>query len=470
MKQISKNIWEIPKTGKMNVPARVFASEKILTLIKKDNTLKQVKNVASLPGIVGYSLAMPDAHQGYGFSIGGVAAFDLKKGIISPGGVGYDINCGVRLLSSNLTLEDTKDKIQEILHQISRDVPRGVGRGSKNRISKEDLNEIILTGAKWATKNNFGTKEDLEKTESQGCLTNANPKNISQRALARGANQLGTMGAGNHFIDLLTVNKIYDKKTAKEFGIKKENQIMVLIHTGSRGLGHQVASDYIQSMEKENLIKNLPDRELACAPINSEIGQKYFSAMNGAANFAFANRQMIAHYVRKSFTQIFPKSKLTQVYDIAHNIAKIEERIIDKKKQEVCVHRKGATRSLGPNNPEIPKVYRKTGQPIIIPGSMGTPSFLLVGTKKAEEISLASTAHGSGRVMSRTKALQTITYEKLEKQMKEKDIVLSSVTQKSAIQEAPEVYKDSEEVVQVSHDLGIGKLVARMKPVGVLIG
>jgi len=468
IKKISDIQWEIPKQGAMKVPAIVFASEKLLNDMKKDITLKQIMNVATLPGIIKNAIALPDAHQGYGFPIGGVAAFDIEKGIISPGGVGYDINCGVRLLSTNIPLAEFMKKRKEILQDIFRTVPSGVGRGGE-AYSKEDIIEVMKNGAEWAVKKGFGTKEDLSHTEENGKMKNANPKDVSQKAISRGLPQLGTLGAGNHFLEIEKIDAIYDERIAKEFGLNKEN-ITIMIHCGSRGLGHQIASDYIRLMEKEYGFANLPDRELINAPINSDLGQKYLSAMNCAVNFAFANRQMIMHHVRSVFKKHFPKAEISLVYDVCHNIAKIEEHIVNGKKMTLCIHRKGATRSFGPGRKEIPEKYRNIGQPVLIPGSMGTASYVLVGTKKAEEVTFGSTAHGSGRVESRTKAKRELTLGQVEKELKQKDILLETLSKKAILEEAPEAYKDIDEVVKVSHEAGIGNLVARLVPIAVMKG
>lgn len=468
VKKISDCEWEISKSGKMNVPVRIFASEKLLNDMKKDITLEQIKNVAMLPGIVKNAIALPDAHQGYGFCIGGVAAFNLDKGIISPGGVGYDINCGVRLLSTNIKVEDFMKKRKEILHSIFRAVPSGVGVGGK-RYSREELLEVLQNGSEWAVKQGFGTKEDLEHTEENGKMKPANPDDVSQRAIARGLPQLGTLGSGNHFLEIQKVDKIFDEEIAKKFGIEKDN-ITIMVHCGSRGLGHQVASDYIKLMEDEYGWKDLPDRELINAPIKSELGKKYLSAMNCAVNFAFANRQMIMNHVREQIKHYFPKAKVELVYDVCHNIAKIEEHNVDGKKMELCVHRKGATRSFGPGRKEIPQDYRKIGQPVLIPGSMGTASYVLVGTKKAEEVSFGSTAHGAGRVESRTQARRETTGEQVRAELEAKDIMVEAGSYKGLVEEAPESYKDVDEVVRVSHEAGIGNLVARLVPLAVMKG
>jgi tRNA-splicing ligase RtcB len=468
LKKISENEWEIPKIGKMKVPALIFSSFKLLEDIKKDKALEQIKNVACLPGIVGSSLAMPDCHQGYGFPIGGVAAFDIDSGIISPGGVGYDINCGVRLLATNISVFDFMKKRKEILHAIFRTVPSGVGVGGK-RYSREELLEVLEKGAEWAVENKMGTREDLKHCEENGKISPADTRDVSQRAIARGLPQLGTLGAGNHFLEFQKVEEIFNEDSAKVFGIKKDS-IMIMIHCGSRGLGHQVASDYIKLMEEEYGFDKLEDRELVNAPIKSELGKKYLSAMNCAVNFALCNRQMIMHYVRKQLEYYFPKSEIKLVYDVCHNIAKIEEHKVNGKKIKLCVHRKGATRAFGPGHKDIPEDYKKVGQPVLIPGSMGTFSYVLVGTKKAEEISFASAPHGAGRVESRTQARRDITPEGVKKQLEDKDIILEAGSRKGIVEEAPEVYKDIGEVVRVSHELGIAKLVAKLKPLAVMKG
>lgn len=469
-KKLSSNIYQIEKSGKMLVPGLIFASELLMKNIEHDGkTLEQVKNVACLPGIVEKSLAMPDAHQGYGFPIGGVAAFDLKKGVISPGGVGYDINCGVRLLSSNLTKDEFLKKRKEVINEIYSLVPSGVGKESEFKLSEKELDEVLNTGIDWAIKKGYASMEDKESIEDSGCISGADSSKLSQRAKARGKSQLGSLGSGNHFLEVQEVESIFDEKTAKTLGLKKE-QIVIMIHCGSRGLGHQTASDYIMKMEKEYGWEHLPDRELICAPIDSNLGKDYRAAMASAANFAFVNRQLITHQVRKSFSKFFPKSDLKLVYDICHNIAKFENHIVNGKSCDLCVHRKGATRSFGPGRKEIPIKYRKTGQPIFIPGSMGTFSYVLIGTKKAEELSFASTAHGAGRLLSRSYAIKNLKTQDLQKEMNDKDVMLKANSLRSALEEAPEAYKDVNEVARVSDELGIGQLVARLKPLAVVKG
>ncbi|MEK6892859.1 MAG: RtcB family protein [Nanoarchaeota archaeon] len=471
VKKIAENIWQIDKEGKMNVPGIIFASDVLMEKIKEDGkTLEQIKNVAQLPGIVEKSIAMPDAHQGYGFPIGGVAAFDLEKGIVSPGGVGYDISCGVRLLATNITKKDFMFKRQALLNEIYKNVPAGVGEGGELKLTDADLNDVLNTGCQWALKKGYATQEDLEKTEDNGCIKGADASKVSQKAKARGRSQLGTLGSGNHFLEIQEVDEIYNKEIAKIFGITDREQIVVMIHSGSRGLGHQTATDYIQKMEKQYGFAHLPDRELICAPLKSELGKDYLAAMAAAANFAFANRQLMTFQTRKSFKKFFVKSKLDLVYDVAHNIAKFEEQIVDGNKAILCVHRKGATRSFGSGRKELPECYRKIGQPILLPGSMGTASYVLVGTKKAEEISFASTAHGAGRILSRSSATKNFSAEGLKKEMESKDIIFKAGSIRGLLEEAPEAYKDIDEVAKVSHELGIGNLVVRLKPLAVMKG
>jgi len=469
LKKISDVEWEIPKTEGMNVPGRIFASEKLLKDIQEDNTLIQVKNVAMLPGIIKASNVMPDAHQGYGFPIGGVAAFDINKGVISPGGVGYDINCSVRLLRTNLTLKDIeKAGKQEVIHSLFRTVPSGVGRGGKLELGKEELNAVLVGGAQWAIENGYGVKEDFLHTEEQGKLEPADPDHVSQRAKARGRTQLGSLGAGNHFLEVQVIDEIFDENAAKAFGLKK-GMITIMIHCGSRGLGHQVASDYIREMEKEYGWPE-QDRELVNAPIKSELGKRYLSAMRCAANFAFANKQLITHWIRENMGHYFPDFKAEVVYDVCHNIAKFEKHIINGKEKEVLIMRKGATRSFGPGRKEIPEDYRKVGQPVLIPGSMGTASYVLVGTGSAEKATFSSTAHGAGRVESRTQARKTLKAEDIKSELEKKQIYLEAGSFRGISEEAPQAYKDIDEVVDISHKAGIGNLVVKLRPIGVVKG
>ena len=468
-KKLNDNTWQITKSGKMRVPSIIYASERLMENIMQDKTLEQASNVACLKGIQRASYVMPDAHQGYGFPIGGVAAFDLDEGIISPGGVGYDIDCSVRLLRTNLSYEEFLKKRKELIETLFVNVPSGVGRGGRKKVSREELMGVLEKGARWAVSSGFGVKDDYEHTEEYGRL-DADPHAVSERAISRGLPQLGSLGAGNHFLEIQRIDKIYDADVAKAFGIDNQDNVTIMVHCGSRGLGHQVASDYIKLMEDKYGYADLPDRELINAPINSDLGQQYLKAMCAAANFAFANKQMITHWVRETFNKIYGDLKIDTVYEVCHNIAKIEKHKIDGSIKKVCVHRKGATRSFGPGRDEVPEAYRSVGQPVLIPGSMGTASYVLVGTKKAEEVSFGSTAHGAGRVSSRTKALHTIRGEHVKNELAKKGIDVKALSWKSLAEEAPEVYKDIDEVVRVSHEVGIGNLVVRVVPISVMKG
>jgi tRNA-splicing ligase RtcB len=467
----SEFVWEIPPRGEMKVPATIYASSRLLESVRKDLTLQQARNVACLPGIQRMSFVMPDAHQGYGFPIGGVAAFDLDEGVISPGGVGYDINCGVRLLRTDFFEKDVAAKRKELLAEIFKEVPAGVGKGGVTRLSRNVLKDILIKGAEWAVESGYGTRDDLLMTEEYGRMQDADSAGVSPRALERGIPQLGTLGAGNHFLEIQKVSDIYDRELASIFGVRAVGQVMVMIHCGSRGLGHQVASDYIELMENRFGIGGLPDRELINAPVRSPLGRQYYRSMCAAVNYAFANRQMIAHWVRDVFTRVMGSAQgMRQVYDVCHNVAKIERHMIEGKEREVCIHRKGATRSFGPGRSEIPDVYRPHGQPVIIPGSMGTSSYLLVGTAEAERLSFSSTAHGAGRLMSRHEALRRFRGEQIRDELQRKGIELQSTSWKAVAEEASGAYKDVDEVVRVSHEVGIGRMVARVVPVGVMKG
>jgi len=393
----------------------------------------------------------------------------LEDGIISPGGVGYDINCGVRLLRTNLKKKDVLEKQKEILESLYKKIPSGVGTGSKFQMTRVELGKILEGGAEYLVSKGYGVREDYLHMEEEGCMKGADSSKVSDRAIKRGIGQLGTLGAGNHFLEVQYVDEIFDEKIAGSFGLEK-NQVTIMIHCGSRGLGHQVASDYIKKMEDKYGFKNLPDRELINAPIKSPLGKDYISAMSSSMNFAFANRQLITHWVREEMKNIFPKIRIDTIYDICHNIAKFEEHIVDGEKKVVCVHRKGATRSFGPGRREIPEVYRKVGQPVFIPGSMGTSSYVLVGTKKAEELTFGSSVHGAGRLKSRTFASKTFVGEKIKKELNRKGIEVKAGGWKSFVEEAPEAYKDIDEVVKVVDELGISKKVARLKPLVVVKG
>ena len=469
IKKIDKYLWKIEKQGKMRVPVLILASEKILEPIKQDGTLEQARNMAWLAGVLKNIVVLPDAHQGYGACIGGVAAYDLEEGIISPGEIGYDINCSVRLLRTNLTRQDILKKQKEVLDALDRKIPSGVGRGSKFQMTRSELNKILEGGAKYLVEKGYGVKEDYLHTEEEGQMKDADASKVSDTAIRRGIGQLGTLGAGNHFLEVLFVEEIFDSEIARVFGLKKD-QAVIMIHCGSRGLGHQIASDYIKKMEKEYGFRNLPDRELINAPIKSPLGKDYYRAMCSAVNFAFANKQLITHWIRETMKNLFPKIQIDVVYDVCHNIAKFEEHFIDGKMKKVCVHRKGATRSFGPGRIEVPEAYRKVGQPVLIPGTMGTASYVLVGTKKAEEMTFGSTVHGAGRVMSRSGALRKIRGEDTKKQLNQKGIEVKAGSWKSLGEESPEAYKDIEEVVKIVHELGISKKVARLKPLAVVKG
>lgn len=463
--------WEILRQGEMKVPTIIYSSDELMEGIRRDQTLQQARNVACLPGIQRAAYAMPDAHQGYGFPIGGVAAFDPEEGVVSPGGVGYDINCGVRLLRTDYQESDIVPLRKKLLEAIFQVVPAGVGKGGGIRLNKGALREVCLRGAEWAVDRGFGTEADLQNTEESGCLPGADPDCLSPRAIERGLPQLGSLGAGNHFLEIQKVDRIYDLETARTFGLTEAGQVLVLIHCGSRGLGHQVASDSIRAMENKYGTAGLPDRQLIHAPIRSPMGEQYLKRMSAAVNFAFANRQLIAHWVREVFHRILGSSEgMDQVYDVCHNVAKFERHKIRGRFQEVCIHRKGATRSFGPGRREIPASFREVGQPVFIPGSMGTASYILAGTEESEALSFASTAHGAGRVMSRHEARRRFRGEQIKRELAEKGIELLSASWKGVAEEAAQVYKSVDEVVRVSHEAGIGRLVARAVPLGVLKG
>jgi tRNA-splicing ligase RtcB len=470
--------WRIPKTYKpgMRVPGIVYASEKLLKDIYQDKALEQVANVAFLPGIVNASLAMPDIHWGYGFPIGGVAATDIEEGgVVSPGGVGFDINCGVRMLKTDLRYEDIKGKISELVYALFSDIPSGVGSKGDIRVSEKEEKEILLKGSRWAVAKGYGTEEDLQCTEEEGAIAGADPDAVSQRAYERGKAQSGTLGSGNHFLELQVIDQLYDSRLCDEWGLDT-GQITLMIHSGSRGLGYQVCEDYtrgmVQCLQKYNI--NLPDRQLACAPVNSPEGQAYLAAMRCAANYAWANRQCLMHLTRKVFERVlgasWEKLGMALIYDVAHNIAKIEEYNIGGKKKKLCVHRKGATRAFGPGHPALPERYKKIGQPVIIPGDMGRNSYLLVGTQKAMEETFGSACHGAGRVKSRTAALKSINPNTLLKELGAKGIIVKASGRGTLVEEAPQAYKDVNEVVDVVAAAGLARRVCRMRPLGVVKG
>lgn len=473
--QQSPVMWEIQKIYRpdMLVPARFFATENMLNDILKDRSLDQLINVTTLPGILGYALAMPDIHEGYGFPIGGVAATAYPNGAISPGGIGYDINCGVRLLRSNLSFDQVQNSLERLSQRMYHAIPSGVGSTGALVLIEKELDKVLAQGAQWALEHNYATHHDLIHTESHGNLDKANPALVSQEAKTRGLDQLGTLGSGNHFAEVDIVQEIYDEQAANTFGLWK-NQLVVLIHTGSRGLGHQVATDYIRIMMDAMSTYNItvPDHKLACAPLSSPEGQNYFNAMSAAANYAWVNRQIITHLVRQEWTKEFGPSKgdLTLVYDLAHNIAKIETHYINDKKQKVIVHRKGATRAFGPGHPEIPLDYQAVGQPVIIPGSMGTSSYVLVGTKEAMNISLGSACHGAGRCMSRQAAQKLVHGRALHNDLLKSGIYIQAGSWQDLAQEAPFAYKNIDDVVNVVDTAGIARKVAKLKPCVVIKG
>jgi len=478
LEKIDDYRWRIPKSYKpgMRVPGIIYADEKLLKDIRHDKAAEQVANVAFLPGIINASLAMPDIHWGYGFPIGGVAATDIEQGgVISPAGVGYDINCGVRLLKTNFQFEDIKDKIKDLVYALFNDIPSGVGSKGDIRVGSKEEKEILVKGSGWALGKGYATADDLECTEENGAIQGADPEAVSDRAYERGKAQSGTLGSGNHFLEVQVIDQLYDRDICDEFGLDL-GQITVMIHSGSRGLGFQVCDDYVKSMvhclQKYNI--NVPDRQLGCAPVNSAEGKAYLGAMKCAANYAWANRQCLMHLTRKVFEKIFSmswqKMGMFLIYDVAHNIAKIEKHIVDGKEKLVCVHRKGATRAFAPGHPALPERYKKSGQPVIIPGDMGRNSYLLVGTQKAMEETFGSTCHGAGRLMSRTAATKSINVGVLLKDLEAKGITVKASGRGTIAEEAPQAYKDVNEVVSVVHNAGISKRVCRMRPLGVIKG
>ena len=470
--------WEIPQTYKpgMRVPGLVYADEAMLGAIKEEQSLEQVANVAFLPGIVGRSMAMPDIHWGYGFPIGGVAATRVSDGVVSPGGVGYDINCGVRLLRTNLNEGQVRPKIKELINSLFANVPSGLGSEGKIRVGDKEMNEVLTNGAHWAVKQGFGLPEDLEVTEETGRMKGADPEKVSARAKKRGAPQSGTLGSGNHFLEVQIVREIYDQASAKAMGIDQIGQVLLLIHTGSRGLGHQVCDDHLRIMEGavRRYGINLPDRQLACAPIESDEGKDYLAAMACAANYAWANRQCITHWARESFVKVFGKSLeelgMEQVYDVAHNIAKIEEHSIDGKKVTLCIHRKGATRAFPAGHKDVPQRYREVGQPVLIPGDMGRRSYVAVGTERAMAETFGSTCHGAGRAQSRGAAKRALRGADIAAELAAKGITVKTGSMGSLAEEASQAYKDVAQVIEVTHQAGISRKVAMAVPMGVVKG
>ena len=476
-KKIGENQYQIDADSNlgMKVPVRIYANEPLLQKMLSDRTIMQARNVASIPGIVSHSVVLPDGHEGYGFPVGGVAAMDAEEGMISPGGVGYDINCGVRLLRSNLNEQTVRSKLKDLVNDLFSSIPSGVGSKGAVRLTNSELDEVLVNGVNWAIEHGYGSPNDSDVCEESGKIPNADPNKVSDKARKRGAPQLGSLGSGNHFLEIQKVAEIHDEEAANRMGIK-EGTITVLIHCGSRGFGHQVCSDYLrvaeQAMEKYNI--NLPDRELACVPNNSEEGESYRKAMFAALNFAWSNRQMITHWTRKSFERVFNQTEsdldMKLVYDVAHNIAKVEKHKVDGQDRNLVVHRKGATRAFPSNRDEIPSRYRDLGQPVLVPGSMGTSSWILLGKPNSMDLSFGSTAHGAGRTMSRSKARRNFTEDNVKKSLNDKGIFIKALTRDGVVEETPEAYKDVDSVVNVSHNLGIATKVAKLIPIGVIKG
>lgn len=478
LRKIDDCRWEIPEDYDpgMRVPGMIFADEKLLSKIREDQSLKQVANVAHLPGIVKYSLAMPDIHWGYGFPIGGVAATDPEEGgVISPGGVGYDINCGVRLVRTNLTEQDVRPRIRELVQQLFNHIPCGVGQSGQIRVGREEGRKLLIQGARWAVQQGYGVPDDLEHTEARGVLEGADPDAVSNRAYERGHDQLGTLGSGNHFLEVQVVEKIFDDAVATVLGLR-ENQITVMIHSGSRGFGYQVCDDFLEithrALEKYRI--QVPDVQLACTPVNSPEGKRYLAAMRAAANYAWNNRQCLMHLARSVFEKFFGRSwqdlGMNLVYDVAHNIAKFERYKVNGREKLLCVHRKGATRAFPPRHPELPQDYQAIGQPVIIPGDMGRNSYVLIGTEKSVEETFGTTCHGAGRAMSRAQAVREARGRSIEKELEEKGIIVIARGHKGVAEEQPAAYKDVNEVVDVVHRAGLALKVARMRPMGVIKG
>jgi len=475
LEKIDDYRWLLPRTGKMRVPGMIYANDRLLTDLVHDESVKQVANVAHLPGIVNYSLAMPDIHWGYGFPIGGVAAFDLETGVVSPGGVGYDINCGCRLVATGLSHADVKGKIEDLAQALYRGIPSGVGSTGFVRLSGKDQKKILTDGAAWAVKAGFGTPEDLEATEEGGMLAGADPEQVSARALERGKNQPGTLGSGNHFLEIEVVRDIFDDQAAQAFGLKKD-QVCIMIHSGSRGLGYQICDDYLALMVKhagETAIE-LPDRQLACAYLSSQRGRNYLSAMACAANYAWANRQIMMHLTREIFEKTLHLSPrelaMRLVYDVCHNIAKIETFMVEGKMKKLCVHRKGATRAYPAGHEVVPARYRAVGQPVLIPGDMGTGSYVAVGQQRAMEETFGSACHGAGRVMSRTQAIKVSRGRSISREMADRGVVVIAGSKGTLGEEMPEAYKNLDEVVSVVHNAGIAKKVAKLKSIACIKG
>ncbi|MCZ7555623.1 MAG: RtcB family protein [Bacteroidia bacterium] len=476
VRKLTETTWEIPKSGRMRVPGLIYASERMMQSIREDQSVQQVMNVAHLPGIVRYSLAMPDIHWGYGFPIGGVCATHAEDGVVSPGGVGYDINCGVRLVATSLLAREVQPRIRRLLDELFKSVPTGVGASKAiPKLSRKELHDVAIQGAGWAVKRGFGSADQLEYIEEHGHLAQAEPSFVDERAWERGADQLGTLGSGNHFLEVGRVSEVFHPAAAKTFGLE-EDRIVFLIHCGSRGFGYQICDDYLKTAMRatDRYGIELPDRQLACAPLKSDEGRRYLGAMRCAANFAFANRQVIMHLAAEAFMKalnVTPRELgLSLVYDICHNIAKFETHEIDGSPMHVCMHRKGATRSFGPGSDHIPRNYRSIGQPVLIPGDMGRYSYLCVGTEKAMRETFGSSCHGAGRHMSRKKALSVAKGRNMVRELQEVGVEIRATGMRTIAEEMPHAYKDVSDVVNVMHDSGITLKVAKFKPLGVIKG
>ena len=477
LKKISDVEWQIPRTYRadMRVPVVIFATRELLEAVAGDKSLDQAVNAATLPGLVGRVVVMPDMHQGYGFPIGGVAATEYPDGVISPGAIGYDINCGVRLLASQIELDKVTAELDDLAVALNRHCPSGVGQGGHYRLNEKELDQVMRDGAQWALKKGFATEADLGRTEEFGRIQGADPTKVSARAKQRGANQIGTLGAGNHFIEVEVVDKVFDEEAAQVMGLREGN-LTLMIHCGSRGFGHQICTDYVRDFQTAIQRYNfqLPDRELVCAPMDSAEGKAYIGAMNAAANFAFANRQLLAYHAREAFEETLAGRvknwHLHQVYDIAHNMGKLESHKLNGKDVKVCVHRKGATRAFGPGTPGLAGEFQKIGQPVLVPGSMGTASWVLVGTEGSMALSFGSTCHGAGRTMSRSKAKKMVRGNDLRAELEARGIHVQAGSLPGLAEEAPQAYKDVDEVVETVVRAGIARKVARLRPVAVVKG
>ncbi|MEA3557763.1 MAG: RtcB family protein [Candidatus Thermoplasmatota archaeon] len=488
LEMIDEYRFRIPRSYRddMNVDGILYSSSRMIEQIKQDEACEQIANVATLPGLAGPSMAMPDVHWGYGFPIGGVAAtFVDEGGVISPGGVGFDINCGVRLLSTSLEGSDIRKKVKELTDELFKNIPSGVGSKARIRVDQKQLEDVVTMGARWAVEEGYGVEMDLERMEENGSIEGADPDVLSDKAKKRGLPQVGSLGAGNHFLEIQQIDEIYLPEAARKMGVLSVGQVMIMIHTGSRGFGYQVCQDQVRSLERlyhkdegsftsEKFGITIPDRQLVAAPLGTKEADDYLGAMRAAANYAWANRQLITHWTRESIANVLgnevPDLKIDMVYDVAHNIAKIEEHEVQGTRKKVCVHRKGATRSFGPGNADVPSAYRDIGQPVLIPGDMGTASYLLVGTNMAMETTFGSTCHGAGRIMSRSKAIRNFKPDSITSELRSKGITVKATSRKVLSEEAPQAYKNIDQVIEVTQGSGISRKVARMTPIAVIKG